>query len=45
MLYRSSFRSVTVKFESGSIEVDAIPNRDVVEKALRLFYSLRGRGE
>jgi len=44
-LYRSTFRSIMIKFEGGDIEVEATPNRDVIDKAFRLFYSLRGEKE
>jgi hypothetical protein len=44
-LYKGTFKSIMVKFEGSSIEVDAIPNRDVTDKAFRLFYSLTGRRE
>lgn len=44
-LYRSTFRSINIKFEEGSIEVEATPNRDVFDRAFRLFYSLKGEEE
>ncbi len=44
-LYRSTFRSINVKFEEGNIQVEATPNRDVFDRAFRLFYSLKGEEE
>jgi hypothetical protein len=40
-LFKSTFREVTITFRRGSIEVNAIPNRDVFERAFLLFHSLR----
>ncbi|MEE9236211.1 MAG: hypothetical protein V3U52_00255 [Thermoplasmata archaeon] len=40
-LYKGTFREVTITFRRGSVEVTAIPNRDVIEKAFLLFHSLR----
>lgn len=39
-MYKSTFRSTSIKFEGNKIELDAIPNIDVINKAFRLFYSL-----
>ena len=41
-LYRSTFRNILIKFEGGFLEVEATPNRDIVDKAFKLFYSLKG---
>jgi hypothetical protein len=40
-LYKGTFREVTITFRRGSIEVNAVPNRDVFERAFLLFHSLR----
>lgn len=40
-LYKSTFREVNITFRRGSLEVTAIPNRDIFEKTLSLFESLR----
>ncbi|MFQ5838136.1 MAG: transcriptional regulator [Thermoplasmata archaeon] len=44
-LYKGTFREVTVTFRRGSVEVSAIPNRDVFEKAFLLFHSLREKSK
>lgn len=40
-MYKATFREVTVKFEGGEVVVEAVPNRDVVQKAFRLFHSFQ----
>ncbi len=42
-LYRSTVKSVTVSFEGDRVEVDLIPNEDVVGRFMRLWSSLGGR--
>lgn len=42
LLYRSSVRSVLVKFEEGQINIDILPNRNIAERAHRLFFEARG---
>lgn len=44
-MYRSAFRSIAIRFDEGRIDVDVAPNRDVIDKAFRLFYSLKGGEE
>ncbi len=39
-LYKSTFREVNINFRRGSLEVKAVPNRDIFEKTLLLFKSL-----
>ncbi len=39
-LYKGAYREITVHFRRGSIEVDVLPNRDVLERAFRLFHSI-----
>lgn len=39
-LYKGAYREVTVNFRRGSVEVTVLPNRDVLEKAFRLFHSI-----
>ncbi len=41
-VYRSTFKDIVVRFESGNVEVDATLNGDVLDKALKIFYSLSG---
>ncbi len=40
-LYRGTFREVNVTFRRGSVEVVAVPNQDVFERAFLLFHSLK----
>lgn len=40
-LYKATFNEVRVAFRGGEIVVEAEPNTDVVERAFRLFHSLR----
>lgn len=42
-LYRSTVKSVTVSFEGNRVEVDLIPNEDVIGRFMRLWASLGGR--
>ena len=44
-MYRSTFRSMTVKFDHGQVEVDAEVNGDMAQKVFRLFYSLSSGGD
>jgi len=37
LLYRSSVRSVLVKFEEGQINVEILPNDNITERTYRLF--------
>jgi hypothetical protein len=39
-LYRSTFRSMTVRFDGGQVQVEADVNRDKAGRVFRLFYSL-----
>ncbi len=39
-MYKSTFREVNISFQRGSLVVDAMPNRDIFEKAFLLFHSL-----
>lgn len=40
MLYRSLVKSVTVQFGTDGLDVDLIPNEDIVGKFMRLWASL-----
>ncbi|MEM4310830.1 MAG: helix-turn-helix domain-containing protein [Nitrososphaerales archaeon] len=40
-LYKSAFRNITIKFEGGSIKVYAEVNRNLIDKAFRIFSSLK----
>jgi hypothetical protein len=42
-LYRSMVKSVTVSFEGNRVEVDLIPNEDIIGRFMRLWASLGGR--
>jgi predicted transcriptional regulator len=42
LLYRSSVRSVMVKFEEGRISIEVLLNHNIAEKAYRLFAEARG---
>ena len=39
-LYKSAFKSMTVRFERGEVEVEVETNHDAADDAFRLFYSL-----
>ncbi len=39
-LYRSSFRQVNIFIDTGRVDVDVIPNRDVVSKLESMWLSL-----
>jgi DNA-binding Lrp family transcriptional regulator len=43
-LLRSSYRSVTVSFENGAMNVEAVINEDVAEKLRRLWLTMRVPG-
>ena len=40
-LLRSAYRGVTVSFENGTMNVDAVINEDVAEKLRRLWLTMR----
>jgi transcription initiation factor IIE alpha subunit len=41
-LYRSMVRSVTVKYEGNSVEIDLLPNEGILERFMR-FWTYMGR--
>ncbi len=41
-LYRSMVRSVTVKYEGSTLEVDLVPNEGILERFMR-FWTYMGR--
>lgn len=43
-MYKATFREVSVKFQGGEAVVTAVPNRDMVQKAFRLFHSFEEEG-
>jgi len=43
-LYRSTFKSMSVRFEHGELEVEVSANNDTAGNAFRLFYSLPEEG-
>ena len=40
-MYRSTFSNITVTFDRGEIELEVRTNKEVADKAFRLFFSLR----
>jgi len=43
IFYRSTIRRLTIRYEGTSIMVEAQPNEDMAEKAVRLWYLVGGR--
>ncbi|MFQ5907997.1 MAG: helix-turn-helix domain-containing protein [Thermoplasmata archaeon] len=41
LMYKATFREVSLKFQSGEVVVSAVPNLDAVQKAFRLFHSFQ----
>ncbi|UCG01959.1 MAG: winged helix-turn-helix transcriptional regulator [Candidatus Heimdallarchaeota archaeon] len=41
--YKASFSQVTVKFQDGEFLVEVIPNKKIVDRAARLFFSFDRR--
>jgi predicted transcriptional regulator len=41
-LYRSMVRSVTVKYEGNTVEIDLLPNEGILERFMR-FWTYMGR--
>lgn len=44
-MYKATFREVSVKFRAGRVEISAVPNEDVVERAFQLFHSFQEGSE
>lgn len=40
-LYKSTFREVNIAFLRGDLTIEATPNRDIYERAFRLFQSIK----
>jgi len=44
-LYRSTVKSVGISFHLGSIEIELIPNEDMVARFVRLWGYMRGQSQ
>ncbi|MFQ5908255.1 MAG: helix-turn-helix domain-containing protein [Thermoplasmata archaeon] len=41
LMYKATFREVSLKFQSGEVVVSGVPNLDAVQKVFRLFHSFQ----
>ncbi|MEE9593045.1 MAG: winged helix-turn-helix domain-containing protein [Thermoplasmata archaeon] len=41
LMYKATFREVSVKFQAGEVVITAVPNLDAVQKVFRLFHSFQ----
>jgi DNA-binding IclR family transcriptional regulator len=41
LMYKATFREVSLRFQAGEVVVSAVPNLDAVQKAFRLFHSFQ----